>query len=63
MGCGSKRAAIAPFAALGWLEISLDINPGAEPDLIGSMTDMAHEILLDAFDVAGGLISRLERML
>ena len=41
VGCGSKRAASTPFAGLGWREIRLDIDPGAEPDLIGTMTDMA----------------------
>ena len=41
VGCGSKRAASTPFAGLGWREIRLDIDPGAEPDLIGTMTNMA----------------------
>lgn len=41
VGCGSKRADSTPFVGLGWQETRLDINPEAEPDLIGSITDMA----------------------
>lgn len=41
VGCGSKRAASTPFAGLNWREIRLDIDPVAEPDLIGTITDMA----------------------
>lgn len=41
MGCGPKRADQTPFSQLGWQEIRLDINPDVQPDLIGTMTDMA----------------------
>lgn len=41
VGCGPKAAYQTPFSGLGWQEIRLDINPEVQPDLIGSMTDMA----------------------
>ena len=41
VGCGPKRADQTPFSGLGWQEIRLDINPEVQPDLIGTMTDMA----------------------
>ena len=40
VGCGPKRAAQTPFAGLGWREIRLDIDPQAEPDVVGTMVDM-----------------------
>lgn len=42
VGCGGKRIDQTPFVALGWDEIRLDIDPAVEPDLIGTMTDMAN---------------------
>ena len=42
VGCGGKRIDQTPFVALGWHEIRLDIDPEVEPDLIGTMTDMAN---------------------
>lgn len=41
VGCGSKHKEQTPFAALDWQEIRLDINADVQPDVIGSMTDMA----------------------
>lgn len=41
VGCGSKRKEHTPFAALDWQEIRLDINADVQPDVIGTMTDMA----------------------
>lgn len=43
VGCGPKRreATTRGFAAPGWRELRLDIDPAAAPDIIGSMTDMA----------------------
>lgn len=41
VGCGPKRSDQTPFANLDWTEIRLDINPDVQPDLIGTMTDMA----------------------
>lgn len=41
VGCGSKRADSTPFAGLGWNEIRFDIDPNVQPDLLGTMTDMA----------------------
>ena len=40
VGCGPKRADSTPFAGLGWQEIRLDIDAAAQPDVIGTMTDM-----------------------
>jgi SAM-dependent methyltransferase len=40
VGCGPKRVEQTPFAGLGWKEIRLDIDPKAEPDVVGSMLDM-----------------------
>lgn len=40
VGCGPKRAEQTPFAGLGWREIRLDIDPQAEPDVVGTMVDM-----------------------
>jgi len=42
VGCGPKRIDQTPFSKLAWSEIRLDINPDVEPDLIGTMTDMAN---------------------
>lgn len=41
VGCGGKHANATPFAGLGWQEIRLDINADVQPDLIGSITNMA----------------------
>jgi len=41
VGCGRKRADSTPFAGLGWKEIRFDIDPNVEPDLQGTITDMA----------------------
>src|SRR5208283_3250187 len=43
VGCGAahKDCTTAAFAGPGWNEIRLDIDPTAEPDVIGSITDMA----------------------
>ena len=40
VGCGSKNAQSTPFVGMDWKEIRLDIDPKAEPDVIGSMLDM-----------------------
>ncbi|MBI3466459.1 MAG: methyltransferase domain-containing protein [Planctomycetes bacterium] len=40
VGCGG--ATIHPlFQVPGWQEIRLDINPGVQPDIVASITDMA----------------------
>ena len=43
VGCGYKHATLVPqwFVKEGWKELRLDINPKVEPDIVGSMTDMA----------------------
>lgn len=43
VGCGAKRQDQAGpgFQTAAWHEIRLDIDPRAEPDVIGSITDMA----------------------
>ena len=40
VGCGPKREWQTPFAGLGWREIRVDIDPQAQPDVVGSMVDM-----------------------
>ena len=40
VGCGPKHKNHTPFANQNWDEIRLDIDPGVQPDLIGTMTDM-----------------------
>lgn len=43
VGCGSKRKAQTTngFNMPDWHEIRLDIDPSAQPDVIGTMTDMS----------------------
>lgn len=41
VGCGPKCADRTPFAGLGWDEIRLDIDPAVQPDVVGTMLDMA----------------------
>lgn len=43
MGCGPKRKAqtTAGFNTPDWEEVRLDIDPGVQPDVIGTMTDMS----------------------
>ena len=43
MGCGSKRKTQTTrgFNTADWHEIRLDIDPTAQPDVIGTMTDMS----------------------
>lgn len=43
VGCGPKRAEprTPGFAPDQWREVRLDIDPGVEPDIIGTMTDMS----------------------
>jgi len=43
VGCGPKRkdATTPGFNTSQWSEVRLDIDPGARPDILGSMTDMA----------------------
>ena len=41
VGCGPKRQAATPFADKAWSEIRLDIDSSVQPDLVGTMTDMA----------------------
>jgi SAM-dependent methyltransferase len=42
-GCGSSRKdrTTATFAGPDWQELRLDINAGVQPDIVGTMTDMA----------------------
>ena len=40
VGCGPKHKDRTPFASQNWREIRLDIDPGVEPNVIGTMTDM-----------------------
>jgi SAM-dependent methyltransferase len=48
VGCGPKRQdrTTREFASPRWTELRFDIDPAVEPDLVGSMTDMA--VLADA---------------
>jgi SAM-dependent methyltransferase len=43
VGCGSarKNATTRAFAGADWREIRLDINPGVQPDIVGTTTDMS----------------------
>jgi len=43
VGCGPKRktATTRAFAKDDWIELRLDIDPHVQPDVLGSMTDMA----------------------
>lgn len=41
VGCGSKHQPQTPFAEKPWHELRLDINPLAQPDIVGTMTDMS----------------------
>jgi len=43
VGCGTSRKAHtnAEFSSERWQEVRYDIDPSAEPDIIGSMTDMS----------------------
>ena len=43
IGCGPKHIAhtTRAFNAGGWAEVRLDIDPGVQPDILGSMTDMS----------------------
>ena len=43
VGCGPQKGRLAAngFGADDWRELRLDIDPDAEPDIIGTMTDMA----------------------
>jgi hypothetical protein len=42
VGCGVNRKdkTTAAFAGDGWRELRLDIDPGVNPDIVGTMTDM-----------------------
>jgi hypothetical protein len=40
VGCGPKRKHQTTRAFAGWNEIRLDIDPSAQPDVTGTMTDM-----------------------
>ena len=43
VGCGPLAAEKLhdSFRGDGWIEVRLDINPGAHPDIVASMTDMS----------------------
>lgn len=43
VGCGGKRQAQTTrgFAGADWRELRLDIDPAVQPDIVGTMTDMA----------------------
>jgi len=43
VGCGPKNPEALPplFRSEEWREVRLDINPAVEPDIIGTITDMA----------------------
>jgi hypothetical protein len=43
VGCGPQKGLLAAngFGAEDWRELRLDIDPAAEPDIIGTMTDMS----------------------
>jgi SAM-dependent methyltransferase len=43
VGCGGKRQAQTTrgFAQPAWRELRLDIDPSVQPDIVGTMTDMA----------------------
>lgn len=43
VGCGQKRQAQTTrgFAGANWRELRLDIDPAVQPDIVGTMTDMA----------------------
>ena len=41
VGCGPKRQSQTPFAGKHWRELRLDIDATVQPDVIGTMTEMA----------------------
>ena len=41
VGCGPKNQSATPFADKAWNEIRLDIDSSVQPDVVGTMTDMA----------------------
>jgi SAM-dependent methyltransferase len=43
VGCGRREDAALheSFRAPGWVELRLDIDPGVEPDIVASITDMS----------------------
>ena len=41
VGCGRKRKPQTPFADKPWDELRLDIDSSVEPDVVGTMTEMA----------------------
>lgn len=41
VACGRSRQQQTPFANLTWSEVRLDRDPAAEPDHIGSLTDLS----------------------
>lgn len=51
-GSASARRLHPTFQHLGWEEVRLDIDPGAEPDLLGSFADMRTLAPSQSFDAA-----------
>lgn len=43
IGCGNarKNSTTPAFGGTGWEELRLDIDPNVQPDVVGTMTDMA----------------------
>mgnify|MGYP001168891916 CR=1 FL=1 len=41
VGCGPKRQGQTPFAGKSWRELRLDIDASVQPDVVGTMTEMA----------------------
>jgi len=43
VGCGGSRQAQTPFGryADAWRETTMDVDPNAQPDILGSMTNMS----------------------
>ena len=51
VGCGGARQAQTPFSTQSgvWHETRMDVDPAAEPDILGSMTDLS-KIPAGSFD-------------
>lgn len=51
-GSAAARRLHPTFQHIGWDEVRLDIDPGAEPDLLGSFADMRMLVPSQSFDAA-----------
>jgi predicted SAM-dependent methyltransferase len=50
VGCGPKPSRLHSMFHSGWQEVRLDVDPGVEPDLVGSISDMRGLVPDASFD-------------